>query len=80
MIFQYKAVVQYEGQDEQQVGFITSPSFAQASAQLINCFGEDALMNYAIDAIAPDDFIILGGRRATEVNQFGDIITANAVW
>lgn len=28
MIFQYKAVVQYEGQDEQQVGFITSIGMA----------------------------------------------------
>ena len=80
MVFQYEAIVDYEGQDEQQVGFITSTSLTDASRQLVGYFGESNIMRYAIDVIAPENFIVLGKDHKTEVNQFGDIISANAVW
>lgn len=80
MVFQYEAIVDYEGQDEQQVGFITSTSLADASRQLVGYFGENNIMRYTIDVIAPENFIVLGKDHKTEANQFGDIISANAVW
>lgn len=80
MVFQYDAIVDYEGHDEEQVGFITSTSLADASGRLIGYFGEDNLMRYTIEIIAPENFIVLDKEHKTEVNQFGDIISANAVW
>lgn len=80
MVFQYEAIVDYEGQDEQQIGFITSTSLADASRQLVGYFGESNIMRYTIEVIAPENFIVLGKDYKTEVNQFGDIISANAVW
>lgn len=80
MVFQYEAIVDYEGHDEQQVGFITSASLADASGRLISFFGENSLMRYTIEVISPDNFIVLNKEHKNEVNQFGDIISANAVW